>query len=191
MKTPSPSMDILVSSNLERLLYDLAGDAARIRRWMMDLKTTGRFGVDADTRAKLSAEFRGGWVDDAACLRTIGRVQRDHAYLLDPHTAVAWEVAGALQDEGSPVLIVSTAHWSKFAADVVRGLEGVAPGRPVPGGKDDIELLDRVIELVPNALVPPQLQAVRRRSVRFHDRVEDGREAVESSLRRWLTRRGA
>ena len=190
VKTASPSMDILVSSNLERLLYHLSGDAARIRRWMMDLKTTGRFVVDADTRAKLGAEFRGGWVDDAACLRAIGRVQRDHAYLLDPHTAVAWEVAGILDDEGSPVLIVSTAHWSKFAADVVRGLEGIAPGQPVPGGKDDIELLDRVIELVPDTLVPPQLQAVRRRSVRFHDRVEDGREAIEGSLRRWLTRRG-
>ena len=60
----------------------------------------------------------------------------------------------------------------------------------MPGGKDDIELLDRVIELVPDALVPPQLQAVRRRSVRFCDRVEDGREAIEGSLRRWLTRRG-
>jgi threonine synthase len=188
VKTASPSMDILISSNLERLLYHLCGDSGAIRRWMTELKTTGRFAVDPATRAKLSAEFSAGWVDDEACLQTIGRVQREHGYLLDPHTAVAWEAAGVLRDEDAPVLIVSTAHWSKFAADVVRGLEGIAPGMPVPGAGDDIELLDRVVELVPNAVVPPQLQAVRHRPVRFRGRVRDGREAVEASLRDWLGR---
>ena len=186
VKTASPSMDILVSSNLERLLYHLCGDDALIRRWMTELKTTGCFIVDEGTRAKLSAEFSAGWVDDAACLQTIGRVQREHGYLLDPHTAVAWDVAGALCDHEAPVLIVSTAHWSKFAADVVRGLEGIAPGLPVPGAGEDIELLDRVVELVPDAVVPLQLQAVRRRAVRFRGRVGAGREAVEASLREWL-----
>ena len=85
-----------------------------------------------------------------------------------------------------PVLVVSTAHWSKFAADVVRGLEGIPEGRPVPGAGDDIELLDRVVQLVPDAVVPPQLEAVRRRPVRFTGRVEHGRDAVEASLRAWL-----
>ena len=99
---------------------------------------------------------------------------------------MAWDVAGALRDEEAPVLIVSTAHWSKFAADVVRGLEGIAPGLPVPGAGNDIELLDRVVELVPDAVVPPQLQAVRRRAVRFRGRVGAGRAAVEDSLREWL-----
>ncbi len=186
VKTPSPSMDILVSSNLERLLHDLCGDDGLIRQWMAALRADGRFAVDETTLAKLRAEFTGAWVDNDTCLRVIGEVQRQHGYLLDPHTAVAWRVADELCDGDAPVLIVSTAHWSKFAADVVRGLNGLPEGRPVPGAQDDIGLLDRVAELVPGAFVPPQLEAVRRRSIRFHGRVESGREAVEASLRGWL-----
>ena len=185
VKTPSPSMDILISSNLERLLYDLCGDAALIAGWMAELKTTGRFAVDDATRTRLRAEFTGAWVDNDECLRTIGRVQRERSYLLDPHTAVAWEAAERLAGE-APVLIASTAHWSKFAADVVRGLTGVPAGAPVPGAVDDLELLDRVVDLAPGATVPPQLRAVRDRSRRFHARVDAGREPVEASLRDWL-----
>lgn len=185
VKTPSPSMDILVSSNLERLLFDLCGDSELIGAWMRDLKAHGRFTVDDATRQKLQAGFTGAWIDNDACLRTIGRVQREQGYLLDPHTAVAWEAAERLGGE-APTLIVSTAHWSKFAADVVRGLTGVPAGAPVPGAADDLELLDRVTELAPGAAIPPQLQAVRERPRRFDARVEAGREAVESSLRGWL-----
>ena len=186
VKTPSPSMDILVSSNLERLLYHLCGDPDQIRRWMKELKANERFEVDAATRDKLTAEFTGAWVDNDTCLRTIGEVQRDHGYLMDPHTAVAWKVAGELGGEGAPVLIVSTAHWSKFAADVVRGLRDVPAGAPIPGAGPDIGLLDVVTQLAPGATVPPQLQAVRERPVRFDTRVERSREAVEASLRGWL-----
>jgi threonine synthase len=191
VKTASPSMDILVSSNLERLLYDLCGDPALIRGWMDDLRRAGRFVVDEATLGRLKAGFATAWVGDETCLRTIGQVHREHGYLLDPHTAVAWEVADILQGDEAPVLIVSTAHWSKFVADVWRGLEGLNPGDPVPGVNDDIELLDRVAQLAPNAVVPPQLDAVRRRSVRFDERVGQGREPVEASLRRWLAARGA
>jgi len=186
VKTPSPSMDILVSSNLERLLFDLCGNAALIRQWMKDLKKAGRFSVDVATRERLQAEFTGAWVDNDTCLQTIGHVQREHGYLLDPHTAVAWKVAEELGDARTPTLIVSTAHWSKFAADVVRGLRSVPAGAPIPGAGPDIGLLDVVTELAPGATVPPQLQAVRERAVRFDARVKRGREAVEASLRAWL-----
>ena len=95
----------------------------------------------ADERC--TAEFTGAWVDNDTCLQTIGGVQREHGYLLDPHTAVAWKVAEELGGADAPVLIVSTAHWSKFAADVVRGLRGVPAGAPIPGAGPDIGLLDR------------------------------------------------
>ncbi len=186
VKTPSPSMDILISSNLERLLFDLCGDAAPIAAWMQDLKAGGRFAVDDATREKLREGFTGTWVDNDTCLETIGRVQRERGYLLDPHTAVAWEAADRLGGD-APVLIVSTAHWSKFAADVVRGLTGVPAGAPVPGAAHDLELLDEVTRLAPGASVPPQLQAVRERPRRFDARVEAGRDAVEAGLRAWLT----
>ena len=185
VKTPSPSMDILISSNLERLLYDLAGDPERVAAWMAALKAEGRFEVDEPTHAKLRERFAATWVDNDTCLQVIGRVQREQGYLLDPHTAVAWEAAERLAGD-APVLIVSTAHWSKFAADVVRGLSGVPAGAPVPGAASDLELLDRVVELAPGASVPPQLSAVRSRPRRFDARVEAGRQPVEASLRSWL-----
>ena len=185
VKTPSPSMDILISSNLERLLYDLTGDPARIAAWMTELKVSGRFEVDAATHEKLKTWFTPEWVDNDTCLQVIGRVQREQGYLLDPHTAVAWEAAERLAGD-APMLIASTAHWSKFAADVVRGLTGVPAGAPVPGAADDLELLDRVVDLAPGASVPPQLRAVRARSRRFDARVEAGRDPVEDSLRAWL-----
>jgi threonine synthase len=187
VKTPSPSMDILISSNLERLLYDLTGDPARIAAWMAELKTSGRFAVDDETHERLRASFTPEWVDNDSCLQTIGRVQREQGYLLDPHTAVAWEAAERLGGD-APVLIASTAHWSKFAADVVRGLTGIAAGAPVPGAADDLELLDRVVDLAPGASVPPQLRAARARRRRFDARVAAGREPVEAALRTWLTR---
>jgi len=185
VKTPSPSMDILVSSNLERLLFHLTGDPGRVRAWMHDLRAAGRFALDPATRTAVQELFLGDWVDNDTCLRVIGEVWREHGVLLDPHTAVAWEVARRHGGEG-PVLVVSTAHWSKFAADVVRGLSGLPAGAPVPDGDDELALLDRVPRLAPGADVPPQLAAVRQRPRRFDARVAAGREAVEDSLRAWL-----
>ncbi len=184
VKTPSPSMDILVSSNLERLLYHLRG-ADAVREWMRSLRETGRFAVDPETLAELRGVFTGAWVDNDASLRTIGEVYREWQYLLDPHTAVAWSVAGELAG-AAPMLIVSTAHWSKFAADVCRGLSGLAAGADLPGSANDLGLLDRVVELAPGASAPPQLAALLHRPVRFETRVDAGREALEDSLRAWL-----
>jgi threonine synthase len=178
-------MDILVSSNLERLLYDLSGDPGMVAGWMHDLRERRRFAVDGETKARLQGLLTGDWVDDETCLRTIGAVHAEHGYLLDPHTAVAWETA-ARHGGDAPLLIVSTAHWSKFAADVVRGLSGVAPGGPLAGVDDAFALLDRVLELAPGVTMPPQMEAVRTRAVRFRGRVGPGREAVEQSLRDWL-----
>ncbi len=189
VRTPSPSMDILVSSNLERLLADLAGDPARIRGWMADLRESGRFTLDVVTHRRLRAEFAGDWVDNAACLQTIAEVHRERGVLLDPHTAVAWRVADR-QAGTDPILVVGTAHWSKFAADVTRALEGLPPDAPMPGGPAELSLLDRVTKLAPDAAVPPRLRAVLDRPVRFRERVAGTREGVEESLRSWLASTG-
>src|SRR5674476_1292483 len=97
---------------------------------------------------------------------------RDSGYLLDPHTAVAWKVAEELGGEDAPVLIVSTANWSKFATDVVRGLRGVPAGAPIPGAGPDIGLRDVVSERAPGAAVARGLQAVREGPVRVYSCVE-------------------
>jgi threonine synthase len=185
VRTPSPSMDILVSSNLERLLFDLTQDPHRVRAWMSDLRADSRFAVDAATLDRLHEVFTGGWADNAACLATIARVQHERGYLLDPHTAVAWRVADEAAGD-RPVLIVATAHWSKFAADVTRALTGQPPDAPMPTGDAELELLGRVADLAPGAVIPPQLDAVLRRPVRFRTRLEPSADAIEASLREWL-----
>jgi threonine synthase len=185
VKTPSPSMDILVSSNLERLLADLTEDPERVRGWMADLRERGRFAVDRATLDRLHGAFAGGWTDNATCLRTIAEVQRERGYLLDPHTAVAWRVAEAA-GENRPVLVVASAHWSKFAADVMRALNDQPPEAPMPAGDAELGLLAEVTRLAPGAAVPRQLEAVLRRPVRFHGRIAGTREALEGALRNWL-----
>jgi threonine synthase len=188
VRTPSPSMDILVSSNLERLLFDLAGDPAPIRGWMGDLRETGRFTLDRGTHDRLRSAFGGSWVDNETCLRTIAEVQRERGYLLDPHTAVAWRVADR-HAQGRPMLVVATAHWSKFAADVTRALRGLPADVPMPTGDAELDLLGGIAELAPGAEVPPQLSAVLRRTERFRERIAGSRAALETSLRDWLAPR--
>jgi len=136
--TPSPSMDILVSSNLERQLYELTGrDDAAVRTWMSDLREKRRFKVDRDTFARMREVYLADSVDSAECFETIRSVYERDGYLLDPHSAVAYRVAQKLRGE-NPVLVASTAHWAKFGANVYRALGGLAPAAPLPA---DIEAL--------------------------------------------------
>ena len=131
--TPSPSMDILVSSNLERQLFELSGrNAEAIRGWMADLARDRKFRVDSETFAKVREVFVADSVSSPDCLATIKRIHDEHGYLVDPHTAVAVEVAERLREDGVPVLVASTAHWAKFGENVWRALHEVAPGQALP-----------------------------------------------------------
>ena len=130
--TPSPSMDILVSSNLERQLFELTGrDGGAISQWMADLNGSRRFQVDKDTFARLRETFRADAITNAECLETIKRAFDEQGYLMDPHTAVAFAAAENLKGI-NPVLVASTAHWAKFGDNVYRALHGIAPEQPLP-----------------------------------------------------------
>ncbi|MDD4796259.1 MAG: threonine synthase, partial [Eubacteriales bacterium] len=125
-KTISPSMDILVSSNLERLLYELSQrDAAAVRHMMEELKTHGVYGVNDALMAGLRSTFAAGCADDDATRATIRWVWDAYHYLLDPHTAVAWNVWE--KNRGNKAVILSTASPYKFAADVLGALGHSAP----------------------------------------------------------------
>ena len=135
-KTISPSMDILISSNLERYLWELAdGDCAKVRAWMEQLKRDGLYTVSDPAKARMRACFFGGFADDRATAASIARVWKQDRYLLDPHTAVAM---GVLEDyrketgDPTPILTVSTASPYKFSADVAKAL-----GVPVSGDAFD------------------------------------------------------
>jgi threonine synthase len=183
VKTASPSMDILVSSNLERLLYELTGNGPQVRTWMQDLSQTGAFALDEVTFARLRRDFVGDWVDNETSVATIGQVYRERKYLMDPHTAVAWQVADRHAGQ-APMLVVSPAHWSKFPADVIRGLRGEEPGTPLP--EDEQELLACVERLAPGQPVPPVIRDICRRPVRFKRRIDGDRQALEQGIRDWL-----
>jgi threonine synthase len=188
--TPSPSMDILISSNLERLLYHLAGPEA-VAGWMAELAENRRFKVDPDTFRAMRELFVGDFVTNAESLSTVKRVWDENGYLLDPHTAVAWEVAERTRAD-NPVLVVSTAHWAKFGADVLKALGSLPYDKPLPAeydGMSGVQLLAQVTKLATGcSIVPRALADLESATVRFGDVVGAGRDGVEGAVRSWLAR---
>ena len=125
-KTTSPSMDILVSSNLERLLYHVSGSSEKVAGWMQELSATGKYTVDAETLAKIQQSFAAGYADDADGAAEIkARFDGDH-YLCDTHTAVAFRVAETRRTD-APMVVLSTASPFKFPRDVLTALGVEAP----------------------------------------------------------------
>src|SRR5690606_33549726 len=117
--TISPSMDIQVSSNFERLLFEAAGrDADAVKTMMSGLKQSGGFTVPADAIAAIRRDFAAGRTGEAETSETIRSVQAASGYLLDPHTAVAVSVARQFTGGDTPVVTLSTAHPAKFPAAV-------------------------------------------------------------------------
>ncbi len=120
-KTASPSMDILISSNLERLLYHVTNDAEKVRGWMADLAACGRYAVDAPTLAKIQENFGCGCASDAEGAAEIRARFEQDGYLCDTHTAVAFCVAKANRT-AAPMVVLSTASPFKFPRDVLAAL---------------------------------------------------------------------
>ena len=127
-KTTSPSMDILISSNLERLLYHVSGSSEKVAGWMQELAATGKYTVDAQTLAKIQESFAAGYADDAAGAAEIKARFEEDGYLCDTHTAVAFRVAEA-QRTAAPMVVLSTASPFKFPRDVLAALGEEAPAR--------------------------------------------------------------
>ena len=127
LKTTSPSMDILVSSNLERLLYLLSGDTALVAGLMRDLNEKGYYTVPEALLAAIQKEFGAGFCDDGDAQAVIGRVYRDYGYLMDPHTASGWFVAE--QNRGdNQMVVLSTASPYKFSTTVLNAIGGDTQG---------------------------------------------------------------
>lgn len=125
--TISPSMDILVSSNLERLLYDLTGgDSAKVSGWMKELSENGEYRVDKEILDRIHESFYAGCCDDEATGATIKEVFDSENYLCDTHTAVAVNVYGQYvkdtKDTETPAIIASTASPYKFADSVLNAV---------------------------------------------------------------------
>lgn len=161
--TSSPSMDILISSNFERLLFELCGrDDAALRGLMTSLSETGEYRLDDAEREALQSGFWGGCCDDNDIFRTIKAVFDSHAYLCDPHTAVAVNVARQYREKTGdklPMVVVSTASPYKFAHSVLEALDEA----DIP--TDDFAIARRLCELTGIALPGPiaALEGAERR----------------------------
>ena len=130
-KTQSPSMDILVSSNLERLLYLLSHDTALVAELMRKLNTDGIYTVPSDLLEDIHTQFWAGCCDDAGARAAIGKVFQDHGYLCDPHTATGWAVAEDYVNQTGdhrPMVVLSTASPYKFPAAVLEAIGGDMSG---------------------------------------------------------------
>ena len=124
-KTISPSMDILISSNLERLLYYKSGkDAAYIAQLMSELEETGRYQVREDIFTSIRDDFAGGYCDDAACAQSMREFYEQSGYVMDPHTAIAYKVMKDYEKEDAmhKCVLLSTASPYKFAPAVYEAL---------------------------------------------------------------------
>ena len=125
-KTISPSMDILVSSNLERLLYFMSRDTELVAGLMQQLNTEGAYTVPGELYDAINREFWAGCCDDALTRQTIARVFREYGYLCDTHTATAWAVAEDYVNQTgdqTPMVVLSTASAYKFPQAVLSSLE--------------------------------------------------------------------
>ncbi len=160
--TISPSMDILISSNLERLLYSMAG-SENVTAWMKQLSENGKYEVDAETLAKIKAEFAAGCCNDDETKATIAKIFNEKKYLCDTHTAVAVKVYydyKAETGDSTPAVIASTASPFKFSAAVLEAVDGKNDNL------DEFEMVERLAEVTGESC-PEQLANLREKAVRF------------------------
>ena len=164
-KTITPSMDILVSSNLERLLFDLSGcDGARVARFMGDLAGRKRYAIDEAMKAALQKRYFAGCVDEAGIRAEIRRTWEENHYLMDTHTAVASAVLRAYQKETGDArrsVIVSTASPYKFGASVL----GAVAGQAACAGLDDFACCRALAERT-GTKEPEQIRALPNLPIR-------------------------
>ena len=167
-KTNSPSMDILVSSNLERyLLLASNGDFSLVSGMMADLREKGVYTAPGALMGEMRERFSAGCADDAAGLDAIGRVWRECGYLMDTHTAVGWAVKDAFkasEDNGWANIVLSTASPYKFSHAV---LSAISDEQPETG----FAAMDRLNALT-GVAVPRNLATLRDMKVRFDDVVD-------------------
>ena len=149
-------MDILVSSNLERLLYLVSEDTAMVARLMEELSTQGHYRVAEAVLSEIQTQFWAGWCDDARGAETIARVWKENGYLCDTHTASGWEVAEDYVNQTGdrrPMVVLSTASPYKFPAAVLAAIGEQAKG-------DEFDQLEQ-LHAATGVAIPKNLAALR------------------------------
>ncbi len=173
IQTESPAMDILKSSNIERVLYDLFG-AERTKALMESLANENRFALQSDELQALQEVFSASYSDDALCENTIAEYV-EKGYLMDPHTATCIKAYRTLRENSLPTVIYSTAEWTKFSPTVAKAL-----GEKVEG---DLEAL-MVVEKKTGVRVPEMIRALFNKPI-VHTTVVE-KEDIEKEMLSFL-----
>ena len=170
-KTISPSMDILISSNLERLLYEITDhDSAMINEWMEGLRADGKYSVDSATKKKISSVFWGGYSTESETMKTIEAIFKEYNYVIDTHTAVAVDVYDKYvisTGDITKTVIASTASPFKFNESVVKSIFGDDAAE----GKSEFELLN-VLSDKCKITIPEGLRDLDKKPV-MHNKICD------------------
>lgn len=180
-KTSSPSMDILISSNLERLLFEASGrDAVAVARFMQGLKKDGRYDVGGEIRSVIAKDFSAGCASEEEAFSALLRVFERTGTLIDTHTAVAQAVYDRAKD-GTVSVVLSTASPYKFPQDVLFAVE---PGKTPPS--DGFEAAEALSKRTKTE-IPGQILALREAPVRFTGSCEKDQmeKALFSALKSW------
>ena len=175
-KTESPSMDILVSSNLERLLYLMSKDTALVAELMAKLNKEGAYTVPETLLAEIQASFWAGYCDDAQGAAAIDRVWKEKKYLCDTHTAAGWAVAEDYVNQTGdtrPMVVLSTASPYKFPKAVLAAIGGDTSG-------DEFTLMEHLEEIT-GVVIPKNLSGLRQKPER-HTGVINRDEMLEFVL---------
>ena len=177
--TISPSMDILISSNLERLLFAVTQSDSEVRGYMEELAASGRYQVSDKVKTAIGRHFAAGCCDDANTKRVISEVYKTYGYLMDPHTAVAFDVLERYRrDTGdeAPALVVSTASPFKFCDNILDALGQ----KEIASGLGALDQLAQITGLT----VPAPLASLKDKTVRFNQFVT--KENMVDVVRRML-----
>lgn len=177
--TMSPSMDILISSNLERLLYMTCG-ADETSECMRLLAQNGSYSISAQAKAKIQSVFGAYYATEEDTLATIKKVFDTYGYLIDTHTAVAMHAAMNSSDGSTPVIVASTASPYKFGADVLRALTGQA--------QDDGDFFGiiRRLKEVSNTDIPYPIAQLESKTPRFTSCTGKAPEEMMERIRAFL-----
>ncbi|MEA4853776.1 MAG: threonine synthase [Christensenella sp.] len=183
-KTMSPSMDILISSNLERLLYEIADrDSGQVCEWMDALKTKGAYQIPAQAKQRLDELFYADYCDEAETSATIKNTFDRYGYLIDTHTAVAQCVYEKYQQatgDKTTTVVVSTANPYKFTQDVLHAVSG-------ENVEDAFEAAKR-LSTITGTPIPPQISDLQEKPI-LHDGCV-GKDDLMRAVKQFLSRLG-
>ncbi len=173
IQTESPAMDILKSSNVERIMFDKFG-AARTKELMEGLAKEGKYQLSADELALLREDFDASFSDDEECEAVVGEYAKK-GYIMDPHTATCMRAYKTLREKDLKTVVYSTAEWTKFSPSVSKSL-----GHEV---KDDVEALKWVSEHA-NVSVPPMIHGLFEKPV-IHSVIVE-KESIKGEMLNFL-----